>query len=1224
MYLKSLVLKGFKSFVDRSVLTLEPGITVIVGPNGSGKSNISDAVLWVLGEQSAKQLRAQLMEDVIFSGSPERGAVGVAEVDLVLDNSCGTLPLDFEEVVITRRMYRSGDSEYLINGSPSLLRDILDILHDSGIGRDTHSIISQGMLAEVLESKPEERRTLIEEAAGILKHKKRKERSSRKIASMDAHLERVNDVAKEMDRRLKPLERQAKRAQEYDTFTGELRQLELQLAVDDLRELQAVWNSVDKRDREADAEVEIVRMRYQEKEAELEKLQKTLQEKGLFVGDLAAQRSRCQFIMGSLNSSMLLLEEKGKNMVERTSELRGTVYRSERGLREATEEYDRCLREGEETQAAYAEFTRELALLNRESEKIRKQRMQSDESFSRMSTNLRGLEKAIDDCTLRIGKSRQQIENNTVQDDLLKNRFSQIEEQYLTTQQSLAERRAKLEELEGQLARNRKDSELAKLDIDKRVRLLGQRREELDRVREEHNAIKAELKGLLEVDRAFETASPALAWVLAHEEEFRGTIRPISELFRAPKEYESLLEHLLGADLFGLLTDDLDESAAIAGRLLREAGGQGEISLLPRLATREVSHERPKKGKRLLDYLDYEDSVAAAATALLGDVYVVDSVRAGVMAHNEDTSKSRFVTRDGAVVWPNGKITLGIQVNDTEGVFARKRRQGILEEEITSVTAALSEAEMAVSEAEEALRLAQEDDFELSQNIAMLRGENDSVREAVGRLEQSMTSMTAERDGILASRAKVQEASDAAQPLIAELELRKEKLAADLAELEEQIAAGSDERVLRLEAENEIRERISTCKVDIATAQTRSIYLKQRTDTLKGEIRELKRTIEVSRETQASLDVLSRRAEPIYRLLEEINGGVKVWAEKLKDQAALEQTDSVNLQETVDAAKEAVRKAKEALDAKIESVSGVRVEKGKIETQVEAAIRDIVEDHDILLESALETPPPSDRKAAEDRVIRLRRMIAGIGPVNQVAKQDYEALKTRREYISSQLADLEGARKALSKIVAAIDRKMRNRFLETFEMVDANFQQIFEQLFPGGHAHLSLTDPDNPEATGVEVSAQPAGKQIKKLISMSGGEKSLTALALLFAVYRTRTVPFYILDEVEAALDDTNLRRMVAYLDSLRNDTQFILITHQRRTMEMADVLYGVSMQADGVSKVVSQKLERAIAQYADDATPEDVQRAIDLHGEELVRQMEPARPVSSRPPAVLRNKKRK
>ncbi|MBQ6585825.1 MAG: chromosome segregation protein SMC, partial [Coriobacteriales bacterium] len=534
------------------------------------------------------------------------------------------------------------------------------------------------------------------------------------------------------------------------------------------------------------------------------------------------------------------------------------------------------------------------------------------------------------------------------------------------------------------------------------------------------------------------------------------------------------------------------------------------------------------------------------------------------------------------------------QTNDIEGVLARRRKMDDLNEELLSATSALTDAELAVSDAETTLTMAQQEDFELSTTIAQLQGESDSLREEVGRLEQTITSGLGERSDIERQLADIAARNLASQPLIGEMEQRIATINADIAALEETIAAGSDERLARMNEEASLRDSISKCNVDIATSSTREVFLKQRIAVLEDEVKRLEKSIKVSQETQISLDILSHRVDPLYDSFKELSDGIKVWANKLRDQAQLEQSNSSSLMETIGDAREAVRVAKEELDAKLAKVADLRVDKGKIEIQVDSAIKSIVQENHILIEKALEVPPIEDRVAAEARELKLRRKIDNIGLVNQVAMEEYEALRRRRDHIAAQIDDLNAARKSLAKIVNAIDRKMRNRFLETFEQVDASFQEIFEQLFPGGSAHLELTNPDDPETTGVEIYAQPLGKKITKTTLMSGGEKSLTALALLFAIYRTRTVPFYVLDEVDDALDDTNLRRLVSYLDSVRGKQQFLLVTHARRTMEMADVLYGVSMQADGVSKVVSQKLERAIAQDASDATPEDLQAAID------------------------------
>ena len=742
MYLKSLTLKGFKSFADRAHMTFEPGLTVIVGPNGSGKSNVSDAILWVLGEQSAKQLRGQAMEDVIFSGSSARKPVGVAEVTLVLDNSDHVLPVDFNEVAITRRMYRSGESEYLINSSPCRLMDIQDILHDSGMGKDTHSIISQGKLDAILQSRPEERRSLIEEAAGISKHKRRKERALRKVASMDEHLTRARDINREITRQLRPLERQVDRARKHRELTARANELTQILAVDELRRLQASWSDLEIRGKEAEAASELARYRLSEKERELEKLQVMLEEKGLFVGDLGEQRRHMQDVVGRIGSDMRLLEEKGRNMVARRS-----------------------------SQAA-------------------------------------------------------------------------------------------------------------------------------------------------ETDR----------------------------------DAQPQLEELASAR---------DAASAEVERISRRVD--------------EVSDELER-----------------------------------------------------------------VRVQDAE-------------------------------------------------------------------------------------------------------------------------AAG----------------KLSDAKVRLAQATERTRSLSARAPELERRLEGLDRRIRATSQAARSLEVLRLRVDPLHDRYQALSERAMDWAARLRDQASIEEADSASLKRTIEDARGQVESARQDVERAAAAVNEAKVERGKLEVQVENAVSAITADGTTVLEEALALPAPSDRTACERELSELVRKINNLGPVNQVAFEEYERLRERADYISAQLADLEGARAALTKITAAIDRKMRASFISTFQKVDANFREVFEMLFPGGSAHLEMTDPDHPADTGIEVVAQPRGKRITKMMLMSGGEKSLTALALLFAVYRTRTVPFYVLDEVEAALDDSNLSKLIGAIDVLRRSTQLLVISHQRRTMEDADVLYGVSMQADGVSRVVSQRLDR-------------------------------------------------
>ncbi|MBI5231635.1 MAG: chromosome segregation protein SMC [Coriobacteriales bacterium] len=1176
MHLKSLILKGFKSFADKTGMSLEPGVTVVVGPNGSGKSNISDAVLWVLGEQSAKQLRGQAMEDVIFAGSSARQAVGIAEVDLVLDNSDHTLPLEFHEVTITRRMFRNGESEYLINQSPARLMDVQDLLHDTGLGRDTHSIISQGRLDEVLNSRAEERRQLIEEAAGVLKHKKRKERALRKLSAMDAHLERAKDISSEIDRQLRPLQRQASKASQHAELTSELRELDVALAVDDMRALQTAWDQIAKREKEADADIELSRLRLSEKERELAKFQALLEEKGLFVGDLGEQRRRMQSILERLDAGLLLLEEKGKNLVDRLSDLRAKLYHSETRAAARRSELERLTGERTETDARLKALYAQLSEVRKESEAVRKARMSADDDLGSITANIRRVRKQLEDDRADLAKATQALSALTLEAELLAERLEGVKDQTQAAQTTLSARRGRLDQAEAQLARARKEQALADSDVDRRVRVLESRRKDLTEHREALTTSRAEAKGLEEVDRAFAAASPALAWALSHEKDLPGMLGPVAEAVHAPEQYEVLVERLLGADLFGLVVADRHAAARIAERMTAEA--EGEISLVPVDGARTRLHGVPATGRPLLPELACEESVRHAVEALLGDVYVVDTIEEALAAAEADPTGARFATPEGAVVWPNGKLTLGAQVDKTEGVLTRKRRINELHDDVLALSARVGDAEAATAEAEEALSAAQQDALEISQKLAALTGERDSLLEETGRLEQALTTLAGEMESVTVRITEIDARKTREAPSLDMVAARIEAGERELEEFEERSAIARENRDSKFREESATSERLSTCQVEIATVSEREVHLKRQVTAITNELAELEDTVRASRETESALEVLRERIQPVHDMYSALQERAEHWAVKLRDRARFEQADSDSLRETIHGAQDAVKEAQTEIDEKLETMTDLRVEKGQLEIQVSQAARRIVEELGVPLESALSTEPLEDRATASERAHKIRKQISNLGPVNPIAMEEFQSLQSRRDFMNEQIEDLESSRKALHKVVAAIDRKMRDRFIETFELVDEAFREIFGVLFPGGHAELTLTDPEDPEATGVEVVAQPRGKKLSKMSLMSGGEKSLTALALLFAVYRTRPCPFYILDEVEAALDDTNLRRFVAFVDSMRNRTQFIVVTHQRRTMEMADVLYGVSMQADGVSKVVSQKLDRASA----------------------------------------------
>lgn len=1176
MYLKSLTLKGFKSFADKSLLAVEPGITCIVGPNGSGKSNISDAVLWVLGEQSAKSLRGQAMEDVIFAGSSARAAVGVAEVDLVLDNSDALLPLEFDEVTITRRMYRSGESEYLINQSPTRLLDIVDLLHDTGLGRDAHTIISQGHLAEVLEARPDTRRALIEEAAGTLKHKRRKERALRRLSGLDEKLQRAADIAKEIDRQLRPLQRQATRTSRYQELTGELRDLEVALAVDELRRLQGEWDAIIKEEKESDGALEIARYKLSERERELDKFQHLLEEKGLFVGDISEQRRRMQSILERLDASMLLLEEKGKNLITRLSELRMNLSHAQTQILTANRNHETLECDRAQADARLQELYSQLGELRRAGELARKARVAADEAFTKLSGDLRTKQAQSDEARVKKIKLEQELASLSTQKDLLSGRTEALETELSNLYETLTSRRIQSEAIEADYRRLEREISAAELDVDKRVRVNESRRKELEAIRNDLFAARGEQGALEEMERALISSTPALEQVLQRADEIQGYVTSVASTLTAEPAFETLVERVLGSDLFGVFMEDRKTATALASEL---AGTErGELSIIPLSGQREPA--RPAAlaaGSYLLDHLHYAKRYEPGLLALLGDVVYVDDIKEALSVLSASEAPLRAVTPEGIQLWPSGKVSLGRPVVDNEGVLSRARRVNELHDLQERLETDLGERESELAAAEEALSSAQTDALELNQRAANLTGQRGSLLQELTRIEDQTTKLEAERstldDRLVEVMAGLEKHMPEAQAIDAEIETLVDAIAALSARVKDQ----EIDRDMKYRDEATTTDKLSGCKVEIATVSERVKHLSARFAASTEEVDRLNQMIRQTAQLERALELLRERVEPLHEQFGVLQERADYWAIMLRDRATLEQSDSASLRMTIHEAQSNMREAQGALHEDEQTIANLRVRKGQLEITVNTAVAKIVEQYGMPLEQALDLPAVQDRYQAEDRALTLQRKISHLGSINPIAHEQYETLKERGEFMAAQVADLDSARKALTKVISTIDRKMRERFLETFEEVDRHFQTIFASLFPGGSAQLLLDKPEDLDATGVDFVVQPRGKKLRKMTLLSGGEQALVAIALLFALNETRPSPFYILDEVEAALDDSNLRRFVNFVVARRHQTQFLIVTHQRRTMEVADMLYGVSMQADGVSKLVSQKLEQAL-----------------------------------------------
>ncbi len=1183
MYLKSLTLKGFKSFADRAHLVFEPGLTVIVGPNGSGKSNVSDAILWVLGEQSAKQLRGQAMEDVVFAGSSARKAAGVAEVDLTLDNSDHTLPVDFDEVVVTRRMYRSGESEYLVNGAPARLMDITDILHDSGLGKDTHSIIGQGKLDAILMSRPEERRALVEEAAGISKHKRRRERAERKLVSMDAHLRRALDVQKEVNRQLRPLERQVAKAQRHNEVSARAAELRTVLAVDNLRRLKEKWGRLERIEADAAAELAAAQEALAAAQRRAEELQALADEQARSTGGIAGRRQRAERAVERLAGAVRLLDEKGRNMDARRAEAQGAFERAERRAGELAGEIQSARAERDANRARQRDLRAGMEDANARVRGARERRREAEDALQGMQRRQRSLQHDRDAAAVALAKARDAQESARVQDELLAGRIAQLEQGAAEDVRAAEDFERRRAEFDARLAeaRRRRDA-AARAAAEAREALGAAQRAEADARRAAASA-EAQVVGLERAAQAQENAAP-LAGRLAQAAPEGAVAARVGEVLDVPAELAPLVEALLGPSLAGFVAPD----AATACELARRAGelassSKGCVEVLDAQACAPEADVRPDgaPGWALLDRVGVRPGFEGAARALLGGVYVVEGGIAEACAASARDLRGTYVTRQGWKAFAGGRAVVGGEADATAGLIECRRKLRELTAALPGLRGQEEAARAAVARAEREGAAARAASDEASQAVARLTGEASSLAGELDRRRRARDAAVAELGRVRAQREQVRARAEEARAACAAQAVALESAEGGLAGIEDDLVAAQDAFDAARREDRAAHDEANACQLELARVQERSGSLDARVERLEREGRDVAAARADSKRAAGLLAVTCARVAPLRARMSALLEAAQERASALRGLAEAADADAASLRAQTEQARTAVADANLAHSRALAGAGDVKVERGRLDVQVDAAVKAIQAQKGVVLEEALGLPAPQDRAADERELARLEEELAQMGPVNQVAFEEYEGLRRRADYIAEQVEDLQHARGDLTKILSAIDRKMRRSFLDTFEAVNENFVEIFAMLFPGGSGHLELTDPDRPDETGIEVVAQPRGKRVTKMTLLSGGERSLTALGLLFAVYRTRTVPFYVLDEVEAALDDSNLDRLLGAIEVLRETTQLIVISHQRRTMEAADVLYGVSMQADGVSRVVSQKLDHAADRVA-------------------------------------------
>ena len=1185
MYVKSLTLKGFKSFASSTHLRLESGITCIVGPNGSGKSNVVDALAWVMGEQGAKSLRGGKMEDVIFAGTAGRAPLGRAEVTMTIDNSDGALPIDYSEVTISRTMFRNGGSEYAINGTSCRLLDIQELLSDSGIGREMHVIVGQGQLDQVLRATPEDRRGFIEEAAGVLKHRKRKEKAIRKLDGMEANLSRVADLTTEIRRQLGPLGRQAETARKAAVIQADARDARHRLLADDLVQMTSALEQ-----EVADEEAMLARRKTLE-EAVLEVRSRITEHEeagASATAELAAARDRAvrlASLTDKLTATASLAAERVR-LLGQDEEVETTTGRDPEALRQQAAQ---ARADEDALRAEIDDVTAQLGEAVAAREAAEKAFATEQQRIAALAQRAADRREGLARLSGQVGARRSRIEAGEAE-------VGRLEESVATALARAEEAEREFTRLEGTIA----DEEGSEEGLDERY----------EKAAEAHDETEAEVERIVEAGRAADRdrqsaqarlealelslrrkdGVEALREAASEEHEILGSV---AELVAVTGGHEAAIAAALDQAGNALAVGSVDAAARAVERLRTEDSGRATlvVGATARPEGRAGWPSLPSHATWALDVVEAPAEVKPAVEQVLERVAIVPETTEA-LALLAEIGDLTVVTADGDVYGPGfvrggssaapSLLELQAAVDETRAALEDATRRS------EESTFALTSARTTLAERAEARDAAMEALHESDARMA-------AVAEQLGSLGTTARSAKAEAERTRATIADANATLESDRAELAQLEQRLEDATSEPAEDEGEETTDDRDR-LELEASS-ARTAETEVRLALRTKEERARSLHGRAESLEGaarneiaareRLRARRERRQREAEVAAAVETAARWSAGRAATAAEVAGRERDAGESARAQRdeALRELRT-ELTDKQDALRELTDEVHRDEVARAQQIA-------KIEQLQTKAVEELGVDPDVLMEEFgphqlvphvagpdedpeaedFPEPQPYVREVQEKRLKAAERGLRSLGKVNPLALEEFAALEERHTFLTAQLEDLRQSKKDLLDIVAEIDERVEQVFAEAFADTAEQFEGVFSRLFPGGEGRLVLTDPSDMLTTGIEVEARPPGKKVKRLSLLSGGERSLVAVALLVAIFKARPSPFYIMDEVEAALDDTNLGRLIMLFEELRDSSQLIVITHQKKTMEVADALYGVSMRGDGITTVVSQRL---------------------------------------------------
>ena len=1179
MYLKSIEVHGFKSFANKIVFDFHKGITGIVGPNGSGKSNVADAVRWVLGEQSVKQLRGSSMQDVIFAGTENRKPLSYAYVAITLDNSDHQLAIDYEEVTVARRLYRSGESEYLINGSPCRLKEVSELFYDTGIGKEGYSIIGQGQIDRILSGKPEERRELFDEAAGIVKFKKRKATAQKKLENERDNLVRVNDILAELERQVGPLERQSEKAKTYLKKKSELKEYDVNMFLLESEQIRSQQKDVEDKFQIADAQLK-------ESNADYEKIRTEYEQLGQ---SMAQMDEKINSIRENISNTSVM-KEKLESQIQILTEQIHTAEMTDEHLQSRLDAIDQEKAQRSEQSATYIA----------EKEKLDEQLLETQNRQNEAQEKLAAVQQEIARCNQGIENGQKELYellNNKAGIQSKQQRFDTMLEQINIRKAELGkrllDRKTQEADLNVVLSDYQKELEAVSLEIidlkKKEEELTGKEKEWRDKLRENGRKLEenqtafhkqqSRLESLKNIAERYDGYGNSIRKVMEQKASNPGLLGVVSDLIQVEKKYETAIETALGGNIQNIVTEDENTAKKMIGFLKQNRLGRATF-----LPLTSVSAKGNPKNETLLDeegvlgianrLIKCDKKYDEVAAYLLGRVLVVDTIDHAIALAKKNHYSLHIVTLEGEYLSPGGSMTGGAFKNSSN-LLARKREIEELEQKVDSIRKELSDLKNRREDIRTAIELNADELDQVKEELQQKYLVQNTAKMNVDRAKQQRNESEAVFTGLMGEKQQIEqqieEIDNNKKQILDEIEYSKKR------EQEINEEANEFQKILEEQAklENEASQKLSNIQLETANIKQKVEFAQVNIDRINGEVEkfDVERADLLENAAQSKEDAKKKQQdiEEIKKTIAASGESHGKLEEELRESVAKKEQMSADYRGFFQKQEEISKRCND-LDKEIFRLNNQRE---KLKEASEYQTNYLWEEYELTPHAALELQNDiyDDLTALKKMVAEVKDEIRKLGDVNVNAIEEYKEVSERYQFLKGQHDDLVEAEQTLVGIIEDLDSGMRKQFSEKFAEIQKEFDASFKHLFGGGHGTLELVEDEDILECGIRIIAQPPGKKLQNMMQLSGGEKALTAIALLFAIQALKPSPFCLLDEIEAALDDSNVTRFASYLNKLTKNTQFIVITHRRGTMAAADRLYGITMQEKGVSTLVSVNL---------------------------------------------------